>query len=67
MESSIAKFLWRQPACERLPTTLQNLDFAAQGRIPLSLRCAPKLVAAAYFMPTIRAFFSAAAAGAKRG
>ena len=21
MESSIAKFLWRQPACERLPTT----------------------------------------------
>ena len=24
MESSIAKFLWRQPACERLPTN----DFA---------------------------------------
>ena len=30
MESSIAKFLWRQPACERLPT---NMAFYLGGRL----------------------------------
>ena len=28
MESSIAKFLWRQPACERLPTIYKTMSFA---------------------------------------
>ena len=43
MESSIAKFLWRQPACERLPTINSNNK---NGNKKTGLRCQQKTDAA---------------------
>ena len=33
MESSIAKFLWRQPACERLPTKFMQLSLRSLSKL----------------------------------
>ena len=42
MESSIAKFLWRQPACERLPTRhSEDMKFdVAQPSLPNEMKVA---------------------------
>ena len=54
MESSIAKFLWRQPACERLPTTLVHRSC---GRWSASLLACSSLV---FWSAGLLLFWSAA-------